>query len=197
MRLTWDRSHSSLCESHADGVSIVDDLEAIAKQWSGILPRPHGATLPSGSASACRIKAAGFRVPELARDRFRLRYQLLNDRIFAPVLERHCRREWGCAPATASAGNPLDYVAGYLGAFGAMVALARRAVEGGSYRVRVSLAQTGRWVESLGRVQGEDARLRPPLSHEDLGPIVGLFETPPYWARPAAPLGSHPSRWPA
>ncbi|MGE0419115.1 MAG: CoA transferase [Acetobacteraceae bacterium] len=110
-------------------------------------------------------------------------------------------------------GNPLDYVAGYLGAFGAMVALARRAVEGGSYRVRVSLAQTGRWVESLGRVQGEDARMRSPLSHDDLGPlwqqrdtafgrlgyvgpVVGLSETPPCWDRPASPLGTHPPAWP-
>ena len=37
----------------------------------------------------------------------------------------------------------LDHATGYLAAFGAMVALARRATEGGSWHVRVSLAQTG------------------------------------------------------
>jgi len=48
----------------------------------------------------------------------------------------------------------LDHATGYLAAFGAMVALARRAREGGSYLVRVSLAQTGRWLDRLGRVAG-------------------------------------------
>ena len=43
----------------------------------------------------------------------------------------------------------LDHATGYLAAFGAMVALARRAREGGSYLVRVSLAQTGRWLDRL------------------------------------------------
>ena len=39
----------------------------------------------------------------------------------------------------------FNYITGYLAAFGAMVALARRARDGGSYHVRVSLAQTGRY----------------------------------------------------
>ena len=44
----------------------------------------------------------------------------------------------------------VDHGAGYLTALGALIALARRAREGGSYLVRVSLAQTGRWVDALG-----------------------------------------------
>ena len=39
-------------------------------------------------------------------------------------------------------------------AFGAMTALARRATEGGSWHVRVSLAQTGHWMRGLGRIDG-------------------------------------------
>ena len=39
--------------------------------------------------------------------------------------------------------SAIDYLTGYLMAFGAMVALARRAREGGSWLVRISLAQTG------------------------------------------------------
>src|SRR6202045_1199496 len=42
--------------------------------------------------------------------------------------------------------SAIDYLTGYLMAFGAMVALARRAREGGSWLVRISLAQTGRWL---------------------------------------------------
>ncbi|MGN5480666.1 CoA transferase [Cupriavidus basilensis] len=48
----------------------------------------------------------------------------------------------------------LDHAAGYLLAFGAMAALHRRATEGGSWHVRVSLAQVGRWLRGLGRVAG-------------------------------------------
>jgi hypothetical protein len=46
----------------------------------------------------------------------------------------------------------LDHGTGYLMAFGAMMARARQSREGGSWHVRVSLAQTGRWLWNLGRV---------------------------------------------
>lgn len=104
----------------------------------------------------------------------------------------------------------LDHATGYLAAFGALAALKRRADEGGSYLVRVSLAQTGRWFDGLGRVAGRDhANLRLDdiqdliaVSDTPFGrvshvvPAAELSETPPYWARPAVPLGSHPPRWP-
>jgi crotonobetainyl-CoA:carnitine CoA-transferase CaiB-like acyl-CoA transferase len=108
----------------------------------------------------------------------------------------------------------LDYASGYLMAFGAMVALGRRAREGGSYHVRVSLVQTAHWLKNLGRVSGaavpadawapNDPALAPflmrtdtpfgPLGH--LAPAVALSETPPYWARPVVPLGTHAPQWP-
>ena len=46
----------------------------------------------------------------------------------------------------------LDHATGYLMAFGAMMAKARQAREGGSWHVRVSLARTGQWLWNLGRV---------------------------------------------
>src|SRR4029079_10536805 len=46
----------------------------------------------------------------------------------------------------------LDHATGSLMAFGAMMAKARQSHEGGSWHVRVSLAQTGRWLWNLGRV---------------------------------------------
>jgi crotonobetainyl-CoA:carnitine CoA-transferase CaiB-like acyl-CoA transferase len=108
----------------------------------------------------------------------------------------------------------LDYVSGYLMAFGAMVALARRAREGGSYLVRVSLAQTAQWIHRLGRLTGGiDGKRHPDLRLEDIqdlliesetpfgrlrhvAPAVQLSETPPYWARPTVPLGFHDPVWP-
>src|SRR5262245_8369651 len=54
--------------------------------------------------------------------------------------------------------SAIDYLTGYLMAFGAVVALARRVREGGSWLVRISLAQTGRWL--VGRGQVPEARLQ-------------------------------------
>ena len=97
---------------------------------------------------------------------------------------------------------------------GAMVALNRRAKEGGSWLVRISLAQVGKWIVDLGEVAAADLKGVPaefsadelarwsmisetpsgPLRH--LGPVVTLSETPPYWARPSVPLGYHQPVWP-
>jgi crotonobetainyl-CoA:carnitine CoA-transferase CaiB-like acyl-CoA transferase len=110
--------------------------------------------------------------------------------------------------------SAIDYCTGYLMAFGAMAALGRRAREGGSWLVRISLAQVGKWIVDLGEVDPVAARDAPaefrpeeleswsmvsetpagPLRH--LKPVVQLPETPPYWARPAVPLGYHPPVWP-
>ena len=105
----------------------------------------------------------------------------------------------------------VDHGTGYLAALGALVALARRAREGGSYLVRVSLAQTGRWVDGLGRVDGRSARDQTLETIPDLladmdspfgrlrhvVPAARLSETPAFWSRPVVPLGTHPPAWPA
>jgi crotonobetainyl-CoA:carnitine CoA-transferase CaiB-like acyl-CoA transferase len=106
----------------------------------------------------------------------------------------------------------LDHATGYFMAFGAMMAKARQAREGGSWHVRVSLAQTGRWLWNLGRVANgfmtEDLKGETvmPFIEEvpsGFGPLRSvrhsavLSKTPAFWARPAMPLGSHPPQWPA
>jgi hypothetical protein len=48
--------------------------------------------------------------------------------------------------------SAIDYCTGYLMAFGAKVALGKRAQEGGSWLVRISLAQVGKWILDLGEV---------------------------------------------
>ena len=45
-----------------------------------------------------------------------------------------------------------DYITGYLGAYGVLLALARRANEGGSYHVRVSLCQTAMMIYRQGKL---------------------------------------------
>ena len=45
---------------------------------------------------------------------------------------------------------PCDYLTGYLGALGVACALDRRAREGGSWHVKVSLARTGMYAEAFG-----------------------------------------------
>jgi crotonobetainyl-CoA:carnitine CoA-transferase CaiB-like acyl-CoA transferase len=104
----------------------------------------------------------------------------------------------------------VDHGTGYLAAFGALIALARRAREGGSYLVRVSLAQTGRWVEGLGRVDGRHTsdlgldRVQDLIAEVDspygsirhVRPAAELSETPVYWSRPPVPLGTHEPAWP-
>jgi crotonobetainyl-CoA:carnitine CoA-transferase CaiB-like acyl-CoA transferase len=124
----------------------------------------------------------------------------------------------GMACAQGAGSNPskpklmpvsaIDYVSGYLMACGAMVALARRVREGGSWLVRVSLARTGKWIVDRGTiadfssVQNPEVKdllikTRSPVGEiEHLKPVLELSETPPYWERPPVPLGTHRAEWP-
>ena len=110
--------------------------------------------------------------------------------------------------------SAIDYLTGYLMAFGALVSLARRAREGGSWLVRISLAQTGRWLVGRGQVPDTELNDIPveftaaevkrwsmvsntPMGNlHHLGPVVHLSETPPRWARPSVPLGHDEPVWP-
>src|SRR5437763_10751043 len=106
----------------------------------------------------------------------------------------------------------LDHATGYLMAFGAMMAKARQSLEGGSWHVRVSLAQTGSWLWNLGRIA--DGFKAEDLKGDAVSPFVEevpsgfgslrairhsavLSKTPAFWSRPAMLLGSHPPQWPA
>jgi crotonobetainyl-CoA:carnitine CoA-transferase CaiB-like acyl-CoA transferase len=111
--------------------------------------------------------------------------------------------------------SAIDFLTGYLMAFGAMVALARRTREGGSWLVRISLAQVGRWLVARGQVPEAELKDVPkdftpaelerwsmtsdtPVGRlQHLAPVLRLSETPPRWARPMVPLGYHQPVWPA
>jgi len=107
--------------------------------------------------------------------------------------------------------SAIDYVSGYLMAFGATLALERRAREGGSWLVRVALARIGKWITDLGEVGPGAADdlpselLKELLVETDapdgrithLRPVLRMSGTPPYWERPPVPLGYHSPAWPA
>jgi crotonobetainyl-CoA:carnitine CoA-transferase CaiB-like acyl-CoA transferase len=111
-------------------------------------------------------------------------------------------------------GAVNDYTTGYLAALGGLIALQRRALWGGSYLVRVSLAQTGVWVRRLGIAGPERLAAVAPLADVEvngfkiksdtgfgpmthLRPAVRMSATPALWRRPTVPLGTHPAAWPA
>ena len=99
--------------------------------------------------------------------------------------------------------------------FGSCVALKRRALEGGSWLVRISLAQAGRWLMQHGEVPVDDlkhavAEFTPEeikawtmtsdtpmgrLTH--LAPVLRMSETMPHWDKPTVPLGHHQPVWPS
>jgi len=104
-----------------------------------------------------------------------------------------------------------DYITGYMGAIGATAALVKRATEGGSWHVTVSLTRSAMWCGSLGRVNpslagcDDDHRLREPLPYDApsplgdvhmLAPPVKFSVTPPSWPDPIlVPRGSSHAEW--
>jgi crotonobetainyl-CoA:carnitine CoA-transferase CaiB-like acyl-CoA transferase len=109
--------------------------------------------------------------------------------------------------------NPLDYGTGYLAAFATMAALRRRAREGGSYLVRVSLAQTGTWMKGLPRLDASQYEgLEPMLTGDRLArwlttyegplgrvshlkPVAQLSKSESRWDLPAVPIGYNEPEW--
>lgn len=139
----------------------------------------------------------------------------------APAGTRSRRR----SPASATqgeatgAGQPklapapvCDFLTGFLGTFGALVALARRARDGGSYRVQVSLCQAAMLFQRQGLIDNfHDApgQLTPEEFEavsvrvdntcygdlKTLGPVLRMSHTPCRWSRPTPRLGSDRAEW--
>jgi crotonobetainyl-CoA:carnitine CoA-transferase CaiB-like acyl-CoA transferase len=115
------------------------------------------------------------------------------------------------APQLALSFYPNDYITGFLAAFGTLAALIRRAEEGGSYHVRVSLCRTAMLLLEQGLNTAEPPCTQVPSTVlarymqetssalgrlHYLGPVLRYSETPSRWDLPPAPLGAHPARWP-
>ncbi len=108
---------------------------------------------------------------------------------------------------------PNDYITGFLSSLGVLAALYRRATEGGSYHVRVSLSRTAMFLMEQGLV--ERGQLPPQEISDDyrqsymreedsalgrlsyLGPVIKYSETPGRFDLQPFPLGAHEPVWPA
>lgn len=128
----------------------------------------------------------------------------------------------GMAAAEGSLENPSlpptaivnDYLVAWLAATGAMAALARRAVEGGSYRVHVSLTRAAMWAITLGFFDrdyvhatvgtGGEHELIDPQLFTSLTPLgiyqgvtenVTLSRTPHHYLHVLSPRGADQPMW--
>ncbi|MCY4617386.1 MAG: CoA transferase [Chloroflexi bacterium] len=122
------------------------------------------------------------------------------------VQQKDLTNMMGTGPAIAL----NDYGTGYWGAYGALEALRRRSIEGGSWHVKVALGQTAAWFLRLGTPHSiEDAdpdegyRLADKYSEDvdsDYGTLTRLSfpihfsDITPKWGRTVKP-GSHEAVW--
>ena len=104
-----------------------------------------------------------------------------------------------------------DYAAGWLATCGILSALLRRAKEGGSYRVRVSLVRTALWLPELGIFDRNYATKTAGSNDEHLypdpdgfvvdtpmgrtGEMVEMSKTAGEYKYPLTPLGSWQPSW--
>jgi len=120
------------------------------------------------------------------------------------VAHLHGRAEPRLAPVAI-----CDYTTGYFAALGVLAALNRRASEGGSWLVEVSLARSAMWYLELGtsldpsRRSGEgDAAMWMAERDTPFGrvrhvtPCLAMSQTPPRWATPPLRLGAGRPEWP-
>jgi crotonobetainyl-CoA:carnitine CoA-transferase CaiB-like acyl-CoA transferase len=103
-----------------------------------------------------------------------------------------------------------DYLTGYLGAYGILLALARRARDGGSYHVNVSLCQSAMLLNRQGRVayaaqgmglsdtEGASLQMQSETAYgaiRHLAPVTQFSETTPAWNTTSPALGAHEPVW--
>jgi crotonobetainyl-CoA:carnitine CoA-transferase CaiB-like acyl-CoA transferase len=102
-------------------------------------------------------------------------------------------------------GILTDGIVGFLGAGAVAAALARRAREGGSYHIKLSLSQAAAWIQGLGRqprrTAADPGRPRtlymesPFGTLEYVAPALRYSDTPGYFDKPPVPVGSSPPEW--
>jgi crotonobetainyl-CoA:carnitine CoA-transferase CaiB-like acyl-CoA transferase len=106
-----------------------------------------------------------------------------------------------------------DYITSWLASVGAIAALKRRAIEGGSYRVRISLARLSLWLLQMGvfdkrsyataGTAGAHEYLAPDLfeaetpcgHYQGVTDQVTMSATPGFYATPLVPRGASKAEW--
>ena len=105
-----------------------------------------------------------------------------------------------------------DFTTGCLGTYGALLALGRRAREGGSWQVEVSLCRSAMFIQEQGLLAEFDdapeeltaeqlSRRQVPMHSDEhgdlmmLGPVLELSQTPSDWGQSLPRLGEHDPVW--
>ena len=181
----------------------------------------HGADVFSQGYQLGSLARRGFGPEEVARLRPGIIY--VSENAFGhegpwaqrPGWEQLAQATTGVCVINGGEGTPViapaamnDYATGYFAALGTLMALRRRASEGGSWLVTVSLSQTSMWYYRLGhdldpaaasgigdpsdlveeRETGYGA-----MTH--LRPALRMSETEPRWELPTVPLGGGEAAW--
>lgn len=222
---------------HLGGTGLFDVETGIGKRQAELdLDRPEAVATMTELVRTADVFSQGYRLGALARRglgpdqlaELRPGIVYVSENCYGPVGPWAERPGWeqlaqaatgmssreGTASSSGSGAPRLapaavnDYTTGFLAAYGAMVALARRAVEGGSWLVEASLSQTAMWYQRLGddhdggRADPGDVdafRLEMDTPHYGriryLAPALWMSETPPRWELPPAPAGTHPPIW--
>ena len=122
------------------------------------------------------------------------------------------RRPTDCRSPSPSTVRACEDGAGILGAAGMLEALRRRAREGGSYRVHITLARIAMWLQGFGTIPRAEVRglalptaadvadrmyaSSGPFGVESyLPPEIGFTSLAPTLQRSSEPLGASPLRW--
>jgi crotonobetainyl-CoA:carnitine CoA-transferase CaiB-like acyl-CoA transferase len=103
-------------------------------------------------------------------------------------------------------GILTDTIAAHLGAGAVAATIARRAKEGGSWHIKLSLARMAHWIQSLGLypegTPADDlgtpnlARMHSPFGAlEYLPPVLRYSRAPAYFDKPPVPVGSSQPQW--
>ncbi|MBK6866078.1 MAG: CoA transferase [Ideonella sp.] len=201
LRRTEDRS--TLVALLRDADVFVQGYRPGAIAGFGFAPEAVAALRPGIVVGS--VSAYGHTGPWAGRRGFDSLVQTATGLNHAEAAAAGCPDEPRALPAQA-----LDHATGYLLALGLQLALGRREAVGGSWQVRVALSRTARWLRGLGRVTDGLAAPDPGLA--DVADLVEgadsgfgrltavrhagrLSATPPRWALPAMPLGSHAPRW--
>jgi crotonobetainyl-CoA:carnitine CoA-transferase CaiB-like acyl-CoA transferase len=192
-----DRAHALLADAHV----IVNNHRGGALERHGLSPDRLADKYPG--IVHVSVTCYGSRGPWARRGGFDMNASAVSGLMTTEGTEAEPR-----LPVTALIN---DYVTGYLGAVGAAAALVKRATEGGSWHVTVSLTRSAMWCRSLGLVDpalagcDADHSLRDPDPYDATSPLgdVHMLAPParfsltaPAWPAPLlVPRGSSRAEW--
>ena len=205
--VTGTGKRSAVLEFGADGTQVlsglVRDADVLVQSWRpGVLSRrglgPEGAAALRPGIIYVSVSCFGFEGPWAHRGGF----DPVALAASGMTQDEALRDTYKFSPP----GILTDMIAAFLGAGAVAAALARRAREGGSWHVKLSLAGMAHWIQSLGLypegTPADDlgtpavARMQSPFGTlEYPPPVLRYSRSPAYFDKPPVPVGSSQPQW--